>query len=119
VILAFSVPALLGGPAEPSPSASPSDAPIDVVPVAPGAPEGLTGSAGPDGVVFTWTNPAPQEGDEYLWGVVPRDGSDPVLERTADTSVTVAADPSGSTCVQVLTRRANGQASSPATACAS
>jgi len=117
-ILALSLPAVLGGPAEPTPEASPSDRPIDVVPVAPAAPEGLAGSVGPDGVTFTWTNTAAEEGDEYLWGVVPRDGSDPVLERTGETSVTVAADPTGTTCIQVLTRRANGQASAPATACA-
>ncbi|PVW05409.1 serine/threonine protein kinase [Microbacterium sp. Gd 4-13] len=119
VILALSLPAVLGGPAAPTPEASPSDRPIDVVPVAPGAPEGLAGSAGPDGVTFTWTNPAAEDGDEYLWGVVARDGSEPVLERTAETSVTVAADPSGTTCIQVLTRRANGQASAPSTACTS
>ncbi|MFL2001000.1 serine/threonine-protein kinase [Microbacterium sp. A1-JK] len=119
VILALSLPAVLGGPAAPTPEASPSDRPIDVVPVAPGAPEGLAGSAGPDGVTFAWTNPAAEDGDEYLWGVVARDGSEPVLERTAETSVTVAADPSGTTCIQVLTRRANGQASAPSTACTS
>jgi serine/threonine protein kinase len=118
VILAFALPAVLGGPAEPTPEASVPDEPIDVVPVVAPAPEGLTGVVGADGVVFTWTNPDPAEGDEYLWGIVARGGTEPVLERTDQTTVTVPADPSGTTCVQVLTRRASGQASSPVNACA-
>jgi hypothetical protein len=118
VILAFALPAVLGGPAEPTPEASVPDEPIDVVPVVAPAPEGLAGVVGDAGVVFTWTNPDPADGDEYLWGVVSRGGSEPALERTDQTTVTVPADPSGTTCIQVLTRRSSGQASSPVNACA-
>ncbi|MFG6444346.1 serine/threonine-protein kinase [Microbacterium sp. P07] len=118
VILAIALPAVLGGPPEPTPEASPSDRPVDVVPVAAPVPEGLAGVVGADGVVFTWTNSDPAEGDEFLWGVVTPGGGDPALERTAETTVTVPADASGTTCIQVLTRRATGQASAPATACA-
>lgn len=117
-ILAFALPAVLGGGAEPAETAPPSDAPVDVVPVAAPVPTELAGVATPEGVVFTWTNPDPVDGDAYLWGIVARDGGEPELQRITDTTVTVPADASGSTCIEVLTRRANGQASQPATACA-
>ncbi|MFG6503453.1 serine/threonine-protein kinase [Microbacterium sp. P05] len=117
LVLAFALPAVLGGAPEPTPEVAPTDEPIDVVPVSAPRPADLAGVAGPDGIVFTWTNPDPAEGDQYLWGVVPRGGGEPALERVTDPTVTVPADPSGETCVQVLTRRESGQASEPATAC--
>jgi hypothetical protein len=118
MVLALALPTVLGGAPEPTAEASPSDDPIDVVPVAASAPEGLVGTVTEGGVVFTWTNPEPAEGDLFLWGVVARDGSETDLARTAEPTVTVPADPSGVTCIEVVTRRATGQASQPATACA-
>jgi hypothetical protein len=117
VILALALPAVLGGGSDPTPTAQPTDEPIDVVPVSAPPPADLAGTVTPEGVVFTWVNPDPADGDAYLWGVVTRGGGDPALEQIADTTVTVPADPSGTTCIQVLTRRANGQASEPASAC--
>jgi hypothetical protein len=116
-VLVFALPAVLGGGGEPVQTEAPTDEPIDVVQPAP-APVDLSGTATPEGVVFTWTNPDPVDGDEYLWGVVTRDGGETALQPVAETTVTVPADPSGTTCVEVLTRRANGQASQPASACA-
>jgi hypothetical protein len=118
VILALALPALVGGGGSPTPTTQASDDPIDVLPDAAPSPADLTGTVTPGGVVFTWVNPDPAEGDAYLWGVVARDGSKTALEQIAETTVTVPADPSGTTCIEVLTRRANGQASEPAAACA-
>ncbi|MFJ6651577.1 serine/threonine-protein kinase [Microbacterium sp. NPDC091313] len=117
VILGLALPTVLSGGATPEPTAPPSDQPVDVLPAAAPRPADLAGTVGAGGVVFTWTNPDPEEGDTYLWGVaVP--GGDPALQSVAEPTVTVPADASGRTCIEVLTRRANGQASQPATACA-
>lgn len=118
VILALSLPTVLGGGGEPTPTAAPTDEPIDVIPVTAAPPADLTGTVTPEGVVFTWVNPDPAQGDAYLWGVVERGGGDTALQPVSETTVTVPADPSGTTCIEVLIRRANGQASDPATACA-
>jgi eukaryotic-like serine/threonine-protein kinase len=118
VILAVALPAVLGGGATPSPTAAPSDDPIDVVPTTVAPPADLTGTVTSDGVVFSWTNPEPADGDTYLWSVVSRDGGDAALSRADEATVTVPEDPSGTTCIEVLVRRTNGQASEPASVCA-
>ena len=74
--------------------------------------------ATPDGVAFTWTNPDPRDGDRYLVGVVTRPDEEPEFEPTAETEVTVPADPSGTTCVEVLLVRENGQSSDAVRGCA-
>lgn len=80
---------------------------------------GVTGRIEGDQAVFTWTNPAPEAGDVYLWGV--QVGGEAVaLEATSETTVTVAPSPDGQTCIEVLLRRADGRASAePAVGCAS
>ncbi len=115
--LALSLPAVLGGGTAPSPTASATDEPIDVLPAAAPRPEELSGTVTPAGVVFTWVNPDPADGDAYLWGVVTAGAGEPALQSVTEPTVTVPADPSGTTCIEVLTRRANGQASQPARAC--
>lgn len=117
-ILALALPAVLSGGATPEPTAPPSDQPVDVLPAAAPRPADLVGTPGAGGVVFTWTNPDPEDGDTYLWGVAVPGGGEPALESVTEPTVTVPADSSGRTCIEVLTRRANGQASQPATACA-
>ncbi|WNB85964.1 hypothetical protein [Cellulomonas sp. ATA003] len=74
----------------------------------------------------TWTNPQPQDGDRYLWGVV-RAGADTRLELVDDTQVTVevaTGSPAGTTaaaertCVEVSIVRADRRASNrPALGC--
>ncbi|NQX28327.1 protein kinase [Microbacteriaceae bacterium VKM Ac-2854] len=93
----------------------PADAPADPlsgesVP----AVTGLTGAAAADGVTFSWTNPDPQPGDLYLWGVVTA-GAETNLQTGEDTTVTVPADPSGRTCIEVSIRRDGGRASDEST----
>ncbi len=69
--------------------------------------EALTGVATDAGVAFTWTNPDPAAGDVYLWRqIIP--GQEFRFEEVPDATVTVPADPSGRTCVEVVLRRANG-----------
>jgi eukaryotic-like serine/threonine-protein kinase len=117
-VLAIALPAVLGPGAPVQESAAPTDAPVDVLPASAPVPRDLAGAEVGDGVVeFTWTNPDPLPGDEYLYGVVVAGGGEPALERVSETSVSVPLDVSGTTCIQVLTRRANGQSSQPATAC--
>jgi hypothetical protein len=108
-----------GAPA-PAPQSKPSvDGPLDAV--APGsvvpAPAKLTGTKAGSSVTFTWEDPAPAEGDAYMWRPVS------VLEAGENTSssearAVVAASPDAATRVEVVIRRGNGQASpEPAKAC--
>ena len=86
--------------------------PIDVLPGSVPVVTDLTGTREGDQVVFTWTNPAPEDGDKYIWGVQ-RLGGAPSLQTTDQTTVTVPAEASGSTCIEVTLRRADGTASDP------
>ena len=118
VIAVVSLPTLLGA-ATPTPSASQTSQPVDVLPGVVPAPENLAGAVTADGAVFTWTNPDPEDGDVYLWGVVTRVDNDPDLQRATATTVTVPVDPSGTTCITVILSRANGRASAASTGCTS
>ncbi|MCW3492800.1 serine/threonine-protein kinase [Microbacterium sp. SSM24] len=116
IIVGVSLPGILGGAnAVPTPAASsdPKDPVSAVVP----EPEDLAGAAVTGGVRFTWTNPDPQEGDRYLVGVVTRSDEEPEFEPITETEVTVPADASGTTCVEVLLVRQNGQSSDPVRGC--
>jgi serine/threonine protein kinase len=84
------------------------------------SPHSLAGTRQADGsVVFTWENPAPQDGDSYLWGVRTAVG-EPTLEIVDAPTVTVpAASATGQVCIEVSIVRANRQASAtPAQGCA-
>jgi serine/threonine protein kinase len=110
-----------------SPAAQQTDepiAPIDVVPdgatsIEP--PEALAGTAtdadaGP-GIVFTWTNPDPHDGDFYQWGVV-TPGTETEFHRADDSTVTVPAPASGQVCIEVSIVHPDGRGSDPTTGCA-
>lgn len=127
VAAAIAIPVLigaLGGGQSPAPDPEPSGAsyapqnPIDdVVPQVTGL-AGTTDPADPARVLFTWQNPDPRAGDAYLWGVQTA-GAEASLAPVETAKVSVPADPSGRTCIEVYLKRANGTASStPATACA-
>lgn len=74
---------------------------------------GLTGTATPEGVTFTWD--AVGEGATYLYHV-----EDPLEDRpvrqTTETTITVPAVP-GRTCVSVAVRNADGRSSDEAIEC--
>ncbi|KRB37141.1 serine/threonine-protein kinase [Microbacterium sp. Root180] len=117
IIVGVSLPGILGGAnAVPTPTSSsiPKDPVSAVVP----EPEDLAGAAVTGGVRFTWTNPDPQDGDRYLVGVVNRSDEEPEFEPVTEAEVTVPADASGTTCVEVLLVRENGQSSDPVRGCA-
>ncbi|MPY11717.1 protein kinase domain-containing protein [Arthrobacter bussei] len=79
-------------------------------------PEAVQGSADGDTVTFSWTNPDPRDGDVYRFRTVTvRETTD--WTRTLQTTASVPADPSGTTCIDVQTARSNGQGSEPAAAC--
>ncbi|QCR39211.1 serine/threonine protein kinase [Microbacterium sp. SGAir0570] len=103
-------------PAEPQASESPSSAPQD--PLAGFVPRvgDLAGAAAGADVTFTWTNPNPAEGDSYLWYPVTLDGAS-APQRVEDETVTVPADPSGRTCIEVQLVRANGGAGEAVRGC--
>lgn len=126
VVAALAVGALQAfGPATDDDAAAPSG-PTGGTPAVPvvravPAPADLTGTPTDDGtVVFTWTNPEPQDGDRYVWGlVVP--GQDAALEAVDEPTVTVPAGAGGpeGLCVEVAIVRQDGRASTrPAVACA-
>nr|WP_194411926.1 serine/threonine-protein kinase [Microbacterium cremeum] len=117
VIVGVSLPGILsGGAAEPAPSATaarPQDPISTVVP----PPEDLTGTAAAEGVRFAWTNPDPADGDHYIVAVIDRTGATGEPESVDSPDYTVPADPSGTTCVEVMLVRENGRASEPVTEC--
>lgn len=117
VIVGVSLPSLLGGTSA-QPTAAASSDPQDPVSAVVPEPEDLAGAVVADGVRFAWTNPDPQEGDRYLVGVVTRSDEEPEFEPITETEVTVPADASGTTCVEVLLVRQNGQSSDPVRGCA-
>ena len=81
------------------------------------APEDLVGAAVAEGVRVAWTNPDPADGDHYIVSVVDRTGATGEAESVDTPEYTVPADPSGTTCVEVMLVRENGQASEPVTGC--
>ena len=110
----------LPGPAAETSAPPDQSDPIDVLPATVPVVTELTGTVQGDQVVFTWTNPDPQDGDRFIWGVQ-RLGQPPSLQTTEATTVTVPAEPGGSTCIEVTLRRDDGSASDPdrpAEACA-
>ncbi|MEJ1194049.1 serine/threonine-protein kinase [Pseudarthrobacter sp. CCNWLW207] len=123
VLVAAAVGGLLvvNGAGTPSaPKTTPAaDGPLDAV--APGsavpAPANLAGSRDGANVAFTWENPAPVEGDVFMWRPVS-------VMQTGDYTTSqepravVAASPDSQTCLEVVIRRSNGQATpEPAKAC--
>jgi eukaryotic-like serine/threonine-protein kinase len=82
------------------------------------APTGLTGVRLADGSVgFTWVNPEPAVGDQYLWGVLSATGQ-PTLALLAEPRVTVPATAGEQVCIEVSIVRADRSASArPAEVC--
>lgn len=80
----------------------------------------LVGVLAADGsATFTWSNPDPQSGDQYLWGVVDI-SQETQLALTDKPTITVPPSPdSTKVCIQVELVRSDRRASKPAQACAS
>jgi serine/threonine protein kinase len=111
---------LLGGSAtegttqdvEPTGSSRPADAVGDAVP----SPRGVVLVRRGDEVVVRWRNPAPEDGDSFLYRVADPSRQRPLEGPVESGPVTVPAE-QGRTCVEVMLRRTNGQTSAGATEC--
>ncbi len=90
----------------------PQDPVADVVP----APADLVGTVDGDNAVFTWTNPAAADGDTYVWYPYTLEGNGEGGLVESET-VTLPADPSGTTCIAVLIRREDGKTGTEAREC--
>jgi len=103
IVVGVSLPGLLSGTPEPvktEATSKPQDpASTFVAPVT-----DVVGTAGADGVTFTWTNPDPKEGDYYIVETVSLAGD---AQRVDDTEITVPAA-QGQTCIDVTLVRKNG-----------
>ena len=79
------------------------------------AVKGLAGVRTATGDVrFTWTDPAPQDGDRFQWGVVTATGEEPLVLVDEPAATVPAARAPGEVCVQVLLVRVDGRVSSDA-----
>lgn len=101
----------------PTPGEHTAPAP-DPVTIGGGVPQitDVTAERHGEDIVFTWTNPRPEEGDSYLWYIVDlRDEITP--SRVTEERVVVPA--AGEICIEVILRRDNGRSSQPFRECAS
>lgn len=98
-----------------------STEPIDPAPRITPVPQvaALKGTIKNDRATFVWTNPDPQDGDSYLWRRV-EPGVKHSYANVTIAKVALDASKSGSTCIEVVLRRANGRsAEEPTAGCAS
>ncbi len=105
------------GATTPDITASParSGHPVDPLVVVPKVTD-LTGRIEGDKATFTWTNPAPEPGDQFRYTLLdPRNGT--AYEATSETTITVSTLP-GDTCLEVALTRRNGRSSEPVRGCA-
>ncbi|RYC11058.1 serine/threonine-protein kinase [Nocardioides zhouii] len=93
-------------------SSEPADAIGDEIP----SPQRVRLAQRGQRVEVTWQNPDPQDGDSFLYRVADPSRERPFAGPVADGPVTVPAQP-GRTCVEVVLRRSNGQASVGTTEC--
>jgi len=108
---------LLSGTDEPDPVATqdevvPQDPVSDAVPRV----DELVGTRTGTTITFSWTNPAPEDGDLYLWNTVDLTATG-TPETTEETTVTFEGAASGQVCVDVMLRRSDGRASEPVREC--
>lgn len=83
------------------------------------SPINVEGRVQNDNVIFTWTNPDPQDGDQYAWSTIdPTGGDHGQVIITSRTSITVPPTQSGPTCIQVsIVREDRSMSTNPTTAC--
>ncbi len=102
---------------QPQPSANPTQ--TVAAPQAaqrPPAPIAVTGQVTGETVVFTWTNPQPQEGDAFQYRYE-RSDADPVTSTVPSPTVTLERDADGESCILVSLVRADGRSSNDTKGC--
>jgi len=100
-----------------------SDKPVDQIDVGnsvvPG-PTAVVGAPAADGVVFTWANPDPEDGDSYRWSLL-TPGQINQAAKVSGATVTVpypeGGGPGTSVCIEVALVRSDGRGSEPVTGC--
>nr|WP_205835348.1 serine/threonine-protein kinase [Microbacterium sp. CFH 90308] len=117
VIVGVSLPGMLAGTPQQTPVTQESSKPQDPISAVVPEPEDIVGAPADGGVRFTWTNPDPQEGDRYLYGVVTLADPEPDLEPITETEIVVPADPGGQTCIDLVLVRSQGQSSDTVRGC--
>ncbi|WP_019182309.1 serine/threonine-protein kinase [Microbacterium yannicii] len=117
IIVGVSLPGMLGGTPQKTPVAGETSKPQDPISAIVPAPEAITGAPVDGGVRFTWTNPDPQEGDRYLYGVVALADTEPDLTPVTEAEVTVPATAGGQTCIDLVLVRQNGSSSDTVRGC--
>ena len=99
-----------------SPTSSPQTRPSLVQDDLPPTPVNLIGKRAGRNIGFTWTNPAPLQGDSYQWRRTDQDESATApwtASKTASATVVGAAR----ACIEVMTIRANSALSDSADSC--
>lgn len=112
IIVGVSLPGMLAGTPEPQ-ATDDVTKPQDVVGVIVPAVEDVVGAPVDGGVRFTWMNPDPQDGDFYIVQQVSQTDANSEEQPVQVAEVTVPADPSGRTCIDVLLVRQNGTQHDP------
>jgi len=109
----------LGGGSDPAPTSTPQftqPGEGEVVSQTVPSPTQLAGERQPDGsVVFTWSNPQPQAGDTYTWGVLTATGEPELAIVPTPTVVVPATADAGQVCIEVAVVRADGRSSAEPT----
>ncbi|GAB3632165.1 serine/threonine-protein kinase [Microbacterium shaanxiense] len=99
-------------PVETQGEAVPQDPVSDAVPRV----EELAGTRDGTAITFTWSNPASEDGDLYLWNTVDLSGAGKP-ETSREATVTFQGAASGQVCIDVMLRRSDGRASEPVRGC--
>jgi len=117
-VVAFALPALLGGgagPRETATSAPPK--PQDALPATVAAPTEVAGTQKGDSVVWTWQNTDGADGDVFLWRDVSRADAPGSVQKASEPTATQQVDAAGRTCIEVSTLRTDGSFSEAVTEC--
>jgi len=101
----------------PEPSGQPADqvtaVPTPVLRAVP-APTDLVGVVEGGTAVFTWSNPEPEEGDRYLWGVAAI-GAPTSVQPIEQPALSIPVDGTAELCIEVSIVRADGRYSAAPT----
>ncbi|MGM7679267.1 protein kinase domain-containing protein [Microbacterium sp. A94] len=108
---------MLSGGEKPEPIATQDEVvPQDPISAAVPDVDDLSGTRDGTAITFSWTNPAAEDGDSYLWSTVDLAGASKPAA-TDETSVTFEGSATGQVCIDVLLRRSDGRASEPVRGC--
>jgi hypothetical protein len=97
-----------------------TDKPVDEIDIGNStvaAPTDVVGVPGADGVVFTWQNPDPQDGDSYRWSLATPGAVNQAARVDAATVTVQPPEGGGTVCIEVAVVRTDGKGSEPTVGC--